>query len=206
MLKSKHTKPLQAVISILIPMTLCTLATTSYADNLSTNAPITGKAAKTNDSLPILYCPPVNTIKRSNDYIWTAKVEGGWKSTDPSFAKHLTRFMGAQWQGVGTGNIVCFYQAGRTSNSFYVQLSYSILTKDPVISRALIMQHLITPNNWVKKTTGQGEDEQTIMSCSSSNDIHSCPFLPGQIIRKQDPEKMLSTTKQDYHPLSTPNL
>ena len=79
MLKSKHTKPLQAVISILIPMTLCTLATTSYADNLSTNAPLTGKAAKTNDSLPILYCPPVNTIKRSNDYIWTAKVEGGWK-------------------------------------------------------------------------------------------------------------------------------
>lgn len=206
MLKHSHKKYHQAMVSMFLYVTMCFLATASYANNLATDTPAKKPVSSTKNPLPILYCPPINTIKKSSNYIWTANVEGGWKSTDRSFAKHLTRFVGAQWQGVGVGNIVCFYQASKDSDSFYVELSYSLLTKDPVKSKAIIMQDLITPNNWIATTTGSGEGKQTIMTCSANDDINNCPFLPGQIIKKEDPDKILSTIKQNYHPLSTPNL
>lgn len=66
------------------------------------------------------YCPPpADLLQKPGQRTWYAK--GGWKSYDPSFLQHVTKFLGAQWSGVNLGQLACIY-TGTPGTTFPVKL------------------------------------------------------------------------------------
>lgn len=59
------------------------------------------------------FCPHISQIQKNQmTQKWGLKVVGGaWKSYQTSFATDLTQFLGAQWTGVGLGQVTCIYKA-----------------------------------------------------------------------------------------------
>lgn len=154
---------------------------------------------------PILYCPPIKYLTKGADSIWRSKAEGGWKSYSQSFADKISRFVGAQWQGIGIGNIVCTYQTS-SGGTFPVQITYSVLVKNPVLTKEKTEPYINVPNNWAKVSYTNSDGKQTIMNCKSDGDTENCPFLPGVIRKSVNVNQALTNAKKNYHPLSQPNL
>ncbi|ATN75315.1 T4SS-associated protein EirA [Coxiella burnetii] len=76
-----------------------------------------------------LTCPEISKLQKDpNKMTWSAK--NGWKSYSSSFASHLNKFLGAQWQGVNVGNITCLYQSDEKM-TFPVSLEYNLLVYMP---------------------------------------------------------------------------
>jgi hypothetical protein len=77
-----------------------------------------------NDPLPQGYsnrlekCPEPYMLSRQN-LIWGAP--GGWVSHDRSLTKNIQSFLGAQWQGVKLGQVICVY-GGTSDQDFNVNL------------------------------------------------------------------------------------
>ncbi len=118
--------------------------------------PTSAKATKTTIPAGFLTCPALNKItKDPSTSIWSDK--SGWKSYSPSFAEHLTKFLGAQWQGVNVGTLSCLY-SGDNNMTFPVILTYNQLTLAPVNGK------------W-------GKDVGGYANCFSSNQ-NDCLFKP----------------------------
>ena len=108
-------------------------------------------------------CPPVETlVKDPIQQTWSAP--NGWKTNAPSFLKTVDSFAGAQWVGVGVGEIICVYtKTGR--NTFPVTLQRGKLVPAPV------------GGLW-------SENKGGYMECIA-NDIQQCSFFT-QIPKKQE--------------------
>ena len=98
----------------------------------ATSGIISFSAWATSAKLPPGYitCPEINQFhKDPNEMIW--RVPGGnWRSSAISFADHLTQFLGAQWQGINVGSIICLYQSNDTMD-FPVAVQFDQLVYMP---------------------------------------------------------------------------
>ena len=72
-------------------------------------------------------CPDVKELY-SDKMQW--KTDSGWKGYQKSFSKEISHFMGAQWKGVGIGQIYCIYQPDDPSE-FPIQLTSKTLYSRP---------------------------------------------------------------------------
>ncbi|MEC7030844.1 MAG: T4SS-associated protein EirA [Pseudomonadota bacterium] len=72
-------------------------------------------------------CPQANELYQSKMQ-W--KTDSGWTGYQKSFAKGISHFMGAQWKGVGVGQIYCIYQPDDPSE-FPIQLTSETLYSRP---------------------------------------------------------------------------
>jgi hypothetical protein len=103
------------------------------------------------------YCPSLNELTlNSNTRIWSAK--NGWKSYDESFATGIGQFLGAQWIGIGVGQIACIY-SGKNKFTFPILLVHNKLVKTP------------EGGLWKKNTTDGHYHCVTHL-------ISQCPFYP----------------------------
>jgi hypothetical protein len=118
-------------------------------------------------------CPLVGRlVTNSQTHQWGAP--GGWKTTSPSFLHSVDAFLGAQWVGVGIGEVICIYgKIGRSD--FPITLQRKQLVPAPA---------------------GEGmwsTDKGGYMECKSNN-IEECPFFV------QVPKKGASVYDQlDFH-------
>lgn len=83
-------------------------------------------------------CPEVKELYRK-DMRW--QTDSGWKGYQKSFSDDLSYFMGAQWKGVGVGNIYCIYQPSDPTE-FPIQLTLSQLIERPETARWDDADHL----------------------------------------------------------------
>ena len=91
--------------------------------------PATGFAEDNQGQLAKLNCPALNQlVKNPKTAIWTAP--GGWKAYEQSPFNKLTHFVGAQWVGIGVGQVSCLYR-GDDPFVFPVFLVYNTLTFEP---------------------------------------------------------------------------
>lgn len=102
------------------------------------------------------HCPPVESLVRDDiKQSWSGP--NGWKTAAPSFLRTLDTFAGAQWIGVGVGEVICVYLK-TTRNSFPVTLQRSKLVPAPKIG-----------DTWSMTKGGYAE--------CKSNDVMKCPFF-----------------------------
>lgn len=99
------------------------------------------------------YCPYPNELKKKGQY-WYA--DGAWKSYSESFVDHIERFIGAQWQGVQVGRMVCVY-AGSNAQAFPVTIQRANLVFTPRIE------------GWTRK-------EYNAYACHGQH-VKKCPYL-----------------------------
>ena len=79
-----------------------------------------------------MLCPSVNAVTlNAKSRLWSAP--GGWHSYDTSFANTLTKYLGAQWNGVVVGQVTCLYQPA-DNNSLPIMLYYNKLVFEPKTS------------------------------------------------------------------------
>ena len=76
-------------------------------------------------------CPKVNELYQKG-LRW--RTDSGWKSYQESFSSNISHFMGAQWKGVGVGNIYCIYQP-EDPTEFPIQVTISQLISRPDTAR-----------------------------------------------------------------------
>ncbi len=101
-------------------------------------------------------CPATESLVR-NDRTQTWSAPNGWTTTSPSFLRNVDSFLGAQWVGVGIGEIICIYTKGGRS-TFPVTLQRGRLVPAPA---------------------GEGlwsEDKGGYMECKTA-DFKQCPFF-----------------------------
>ena len=80
----------------------------------------------TQQPLPnIMQCPAVSALhKDPQKMTWSA--QGDWRGFEQSFAGHIQKFLGVQWQGVNVGNVVCLY-AAQEKIAFPIMLHFNRL-------------------------------------------------------------------------------
>ena len=111
-----------------------------------------------------LYCPAVDQLKLDKEKNrW--KADGGWKSYQPSFGHKVSNFIGAQWNGVQLGNVICIYQA-KDKYTFAIQLMYNKVVVQP------------EGRNW-------NQVKSNIFNCYSTQQ-KDCAFSPLIAPRKQN--------------------
>ena len=121
----------------------------------------------------MFYCPPPSQLYLDKNK-WKTKF--GWKSYEVSFTKKISRFVGAQWQGVNIGRITCLYQSVN-ANDFPVQLSTDSLVYVP--SKPL----------WRKLPSG-------VHNCVSvNNSVCDCPFSYVKSKGKQTINEVIKSLK-----------
>lgn len=136
--------PTQYAIALIISLLLAPLAQAEQADN-TTKLP--AKAAT---------CPSTENIQKDQKTM-TWRTSNGWRSYDKSFSKRITHFLGAQWQGVNVGNVVCLYQSD-DDMTFPITLHFNALVEEP------------TDGAWSKNLGGY-------KNCKSDKQ-ESCYFIP----------------------------
>ena len=119
----------------------------------------------------MFYCPHPSQLYLENNK-WKTKY--GWKSYEVSFTKKISRFVGAQWQGVNIGRITCLYQS-INANDFPVQLSTDSLIQIP------------TKPLWHKLPSG-------VVNCvSTNNSVCDCPFSYVKSKNKQSVNEVIKS-------------
>ncbi len=104
----------------------------------------------------VMHCPTIAKIYHSQQNHWGTS-DASFRSLDTSFSHHLDTFLGAQWQGINVGYILCVYKPVER-NLFKVTLLYGPLTLQP------------TSQKWQKNKEGN-------YNCISTN-VNDCPFTP----------------------------
>lgn len=103
-------------------------------------------------------CPPISQLYVKH-MLWGAKPDAKgtseWVTFSNSFSKHIKRFLGAHWNGVKVGHILCDYQ-GDTAGDFTVVLQSS--------------QFALAPDSKHWSTVDKG-----VANCNRSR-ISDCPF------------------------------
>lgn len=116
---------------------------------------------------PDSFCPHINQAKKNQiTQKWKAQTKAGtWKSYQTSFATDLTQFIGAQWTGVGVGQVTCVYRA---EQRFTIEGNLTIQPALPV----LLVFHTLTfqPTKGKWKHSGHG-----VYNCYSYHK-QNCPF------------------------------
>ncbi len=116
---------------------------------------------------PNSFCPHISQAKKNSiTQKWKAQTKDGtWKSYQTSFATNLTQFIGAQWNGVGVGQVTCVYKA---EQRFKMEGNLTIQPALPV----LLVFHTLTfqPTKGKWKLSPQG-----VYNCYSYHK-HNCPF------------------------------
>ncbi len=100
-------------------------------------------------------CPEPSELKKVG-----LKWQSGttWRGYQDSFAQEISKFLGAQWKGVGVGRAVCLYETNDTSD-FPVQISSQSLIERPSLPR------------W------ENNPSASIINCISRNgSTCECPF------------------------------
>ena len=70
-----------------------------------------------------LTCPAAKDLKlNTKTKTWTAL--GGWKTYTPSFGTQIQSFLGAQWNGVQLGQVICIYRA-KDAFTFPIKLFFN---------------------------------------------------------------------------------
>lgn len=109
-------------------------------------------------------CPPLDAlVLNPQTQVWSSR--NGWKSASTSFLRTLDSFVGAQWIGVGIGQVICVYTKTDRS-TFPVTLQRSNLVPAPKVGGL-----------W-------SADKGGYMECKS-NDVYQCPFFV-QVPKKQE--------------------
>ena len=142
-------------------------------------------------------CPaPSQLILDQKTSKWNTKT--GWRSPDSTFTKEVTTFLGAQWQGVQMGQVVCLYQ-GPEKKEFEIRLQKdSMIAYSPKdLSSALTAQGSIFANPW----TVREEKTQTLMECyARTNSPCDCPWIPLVEQEKSIEEIVDSIDKPNFYP------
>lgn len=108
----------------------CAWAQTTTTDGTNAKQPeSTTSSDKTHKPKNIVFCPPISTLRKNPIKMnWTAP--GGWKSYDISFIEKVSKFLGAQWNGVNIGQITCVYSAAK-KHVFPIKLIFHTLALEP---------------------------------------------------------------------------
>jgi hypothetical protein len=100
------------------------------------------------------YCPQPGQLKKDmSTMTWSVKPH--WKSFEKSFVLTVKKFVGAQWEGINLGQIICVYH-GKSPQTFPIQVLYNTLSITP------------TAGSWVAK-------KGHYSNCVSAN-VLDCPF------------------------------
>lgn len=100
------------------------------------------------------YCPsPSDLVK--NGLFW-GTIIGGWKSYSESFDQKIVSFLGAQWNGINVGKMICLYQ-GNAPLSFPITVQNDALAQAP------------SAGLWGRNLGGY-------QNCHSNNPL-DCPFV-----------------------------
>lgn len=73
-------------------------------------------------------CPQPSSLIKNGNAIWLTKDK--WQSFNPSFVTKLTRFLGAEWQGVHVGHLLCQY-SDDSGLTFPVSMQAPFLAETP---------------------------------------------------------------------------
>lgn len=155
-------KPQLGLLSSLF-FVFCTI----NAQEPETSAPL--KTAQSKSSEPIiLTCPDLPELsldpasKRWQVPNWQA--DGQWTSPDPSFAVQIKQFLGARWQGVEIGQIICIYQGSGaySDNVFPISLYYNTYVYQPNLKDP-------RAQNW------QENSSNGTFNCYAK-EVRNCPF------------------------------
>lgn len=106
------------------------------------------------------------------------KSGNGWKSNQESFSDSIAAFMGAQWNGVGVGTVICIYKPSDT-NDFPIQLANTALVQEPNTAY------------WEAKQEGQ------VINCVSRNEnVCDCQFSLYTEKAEEDVNEIISSIKK----------
>ena len=108
------------------------------------------------DSPALIYCPEPNQLVKKG-LKWESTTNVVWKSYETSFADDVSKFVGAQWQGVKVGQMTCIYKS-QNEGVFPITLQNNHLFVQP------------TQTNWQFGQDG-------FMNCVSEN-TKDCPLTP----------------------------
>lgn len=150
---------------ILTCLSIITMVSSAYSREQALLSP--------NAHLVVQYCPPYQILKKpKGQLIW--HVGKQWTSYQKSFSDKVVRFLGAQWEGIRIGQVICSYQ-GNVKLSFPIPLVYNVLSREP------------TGKHWSKNLGGY-------RNCISHKRA-DCPFL---VAKKPKAESELDVAKSLY--------
>lgn len=189
---SKHTKAKKTCHNAWCLLLICCISPLLWA--ASPQAVCIQGICLVNDPLPQGYsnrlekCPETYMLSHQN-LIWGAP--GGWVSHDRSLTNNIKSFLGAQWQGINLGQIICAY-GGIQGQDFpvYLYQTTNILVPQP---------HGL---NWLNNNKNiincQAKEQQTLQP-------KDCAFINKQPIATQgDPTQQLNFFKQPQTTTATP--
>ncbi|MDC3181015.1 T4SS-associated protein EirA [Gammaproteobacteria bacterium] len=106
------------------------------------------------------------------------RTQKGWKGYQDSLATEISKFLGAQWKGVGLGRIICIYAAA-DSRDFPIQISSERLVQRPTLPR------------W------EDNPKSNLINCISINgSTCECPFSYYIAEEEQDLDTIIKNLKQ----------
>ena len=121
-MRNNHGKKMKSHLLRIILICTAFISCNAFADN----TPTTSSTQPTGIQA---ICPAPDTLtKDSKTMLWSAP--GGWKSYQTSFAMKIRSFLGAQWDGVAVGQVVCLYQPS-DQFAFAIQLFYDKIVFEP---------------------------------------------------------------------------
>lgn len=115
-------------------------------------------------------CPKIDEIAfNARSRRWDSKT--GWESEESTIGDSLKTFIGAQWTGFETGEVVCVYTT-KASQGFPVTLSAAVTIRNPL--RTINSSPLFEKSNWKQK---KNVNLQLRAEClSDRNEPCDCPF------------------------------
>lgn len=134
-------------------------------------------------------CPKISDINyNKTSQVWETK--SGWKSTEGTLSGGIKRFVGAQWIGYQTGQIVCVYGAS-AGDEFPVALSAAVTTENPLMQKP--QTPLFRVSKWVEESKNAF---QIRLNCiSESAEPCDCPFEVFSIAERSTAEIIQSIKK-----------
>lgn len=137
---------------------------------------------------PDSFCPDRSQIQKDQKtQKWMAQTEDGtWKSYQTSFATNLTQFLGAQWTGVGVGQVTCVY---KTEQRFTMQSNLTIQPELPVMLVFHTLTFQPTQGKWKSST-------QDVYNCYA-DDREKCPFKIRMEQQSQNIDQEAESLKSD---------
>ncbi|PHQ82304.1 MAG: hypothetical protein COB66_00535 [Coxiella sp. (in: Bacteria)] len=135
--------------------------------------------------LPTFTCPPISKVLKTESNYWGTR-DNNFRNFETSFAVHLDKFLGAQWQGATLGQVSCVYKPHKPG-LFFVTLLFNKLT--------------YTPNTGLWKKADKG----SLYNCHSNN-VTDCRFSTRPKPPKVDIYKVAEQLRGDANPYSNPGF
>lgn len=77
----------------------------------------------------VVTCPAADKLVQDPKTLKWSADQGHWRGYSLSFARDITRFLGAQWNGASLGTIYCLYRGDKMT--FVVKLQFDTLVSAP---------------------------------------------------------------------------